>query len=108
MPLAADVARCNGQTDARDRTCHVCVACERRTAPRFQYQPFMNGRMYPGGRHCEDRIPSMTFVPWQARGPLMPLVSAVPPHGFARPVEGLAGSFLITQAVEGAAPRAPV
>ena len=57
MPLANDVARCNGQTDSRDRTVETCVGCERRTAPRSQYQPFTNGRMEPGG-FCQDRIPA--------------------------------------------------
>ena len=64
MTLATDIARCNGQTDARDRVVELCIACERRTAPRSQYQPFTNGRMEPSGTYCQDRIPSRAvFVP---------------------------------------------
>ena len=64
MPLAADIARCNGQADARDRTRELCIECERWTAPRADRQPFTNGRMEPGGGYCQDRIPSRPlFVP---------------------------------------------
>lgn len=56
MTLPNDVARCRGQTDSRDRTAETCVGCERRTAPRSDRQPFMNGRL--DGGFCQDRIPS--------------------------------------------------
>ena len=57
MDLPQDVARCNGQVDARGRTAEPCIECERRTAPRSDRQPFTNGRMEPGG-FCQDRIPA--------------------------------------------------
>ena len=64
MTLANDIARCNGQVDARDRTAEPCIECERRTSPRSDRQPFTNGRMEPSLTFCQDRIPSRTvFVP---------------------------------------------
>ena len=60
--LPNDIARCNGQTDARDRLCDLCIGCERRTAPRSDRQPFTNGRMEPSGTYCQDRLPPQ--YPW--------------------------------------------
>lgn len=64
MALPQDIARCNGQTDARGRTAVPCIECERRTAPRSDRQPFTNGRMEPSLTYCQDRIPSMTVTLW--------------------------------------------
>lgn len=64
--LPNDVARCPGQLDQRERTHAICIDCDRRTAPRSQYQPFMNGRLLGG--YCQDRIPPHPFpLQWKAK-----------------------------------------
>lgn len=98
--LAATVviAKCNGQTTPRGRTCDLCLACAHRTAPGHEAMgPVINGRMFDG-EHCLDFMPM----------PRKPLSPTSYQRGFARPVETpLAGPFLpITRAGEASAPHA--
>lgn len=97
--LAATVviAKCNGQTTPRGRTCDLCLSCAHRMAPGHEAMgPLINGRMFDG-EHCLDFMPK----------PRKPLVSVMHSHDFARPVERSAGLLLpITPAGEASAPHA--
>lgn len=99
LAATAAIAKCNGQTTPRGRTCDLCLSCAHRVAPGHEsMNAVVNGRMFDG-EHCIDFMPV----------PRKPVVSTSYQRGFARPVSTpLAGPFLpITPACERSTTHAP-